>query len=276
MNKVKAIVQIIVFLAIAITISKLTYYLTGFDSLFEKLQNLYFVAFIILCIQLFYCLENLLLVFLFAKFTDGLTLSEVGIAFNKRSVKLFLIGTLFAVIAAIITWLAFLYIFDPYYAYIGKWLLTIFFIIVSIPVTFFQATAEELIYRTWMLKKLGNTITPFAAVIAVGIIFGGVHMFNPVYTWLSAINAGLLGIATSIAYFRTKSVWMSSGIHFGWNYFLGIVYLPFLFTATYHGKTVYQFIGAEATTVGCIAMVAICVAVYYFTRKKKIITNRCS
>ena len=129
MNKVKAIVQIVVFLAIAITTSKLTYYFTDFDNIFYKIKNIYFVCLIILIIQLFYCLENLLLVFIFAKFTDGLTLSEVGIAFNKKSGKLFLTGTLFAVIAAIITWLAFLFIFNPYYAYIGKWLLTIFFIL---------------------------------------------------------------------------------------------------------------------------------------------------
>jgi len=62
-------------------------------------------------------------------------------------------------------------------------------------------------------------------VFLTSVPFGLVHLFNPnvvpVFTLANTILAGLL---LSVAYLKTRSLWLPLGIHWLWNWTLGWVF----------------------------------------------------
>jgi len=85
------------------------------------------------------------------------------------------------------------------------------------------ATNEEMIFRGYPFQRLVEAITPAGGVAVCSALFGIVHMGNPHHTWISTAITALVGIPLSIAYLRTRSLWMPVGIHLSWNFVLGFV-----------------------------------------------------
>ena len=83
------------------------------------------------------------------------------------------------------------------------------------------ATNEELIFRGYPFQRLVDSVGPVGAVGLVSIAFGLAHLANPHHTWLSMSNTMLVGIPLSIAYLRTRALWLPIGIHFAWNLLMG-------------------------------------------------------
>src|SRR5207245_1439230 len=76
--------------------------------------------------------------------------------------------------------------------------------------------------------------------LVLSVLFGAAHIRNPHSTLLGAANTSLVGVFFSIAYLRTRALWMPFGIHFAWNFSLGTLYgLPVSgitsFAAIVHG-----------------------------------------
>jgi hypothetical protein len=99
-----------------------------------------------------------------------------------------------------------------------------------------SATNEELVFRGYPFQKLVESLGPPGAVAVGSACFGLAHLGNSHHTWISTVNTMLVGIPLSIAYLRTRSLWMPVGMHFAWNYVQGFVFgLPvsgFTFTTT--------------------------------------------
>src|SRR5205823_1594150 len=55
-------------------------------------------------------------------------------------------------------------------------------------------------------------------------LFGAMHMKNPVSSTLGTLNTIVAGILLSLAYVRTRSLWLPYAIHVGWNVGLGFVF----------------------------------------------------
>ena len=55
-------------------------------------------------------------------------------------------------------------------------------------------------------------------------MFGVVHLANPGASLWGLINTILIGVLLSIAYLRTRALWLPWGIHFGWNFALGLLF----------------------------------------------------
>lgn len=87
---------------------------------------------------------------------------------------------------------------------------------------FCGAAGEELLFHGFAFQSLMNGLGPFAAIFPVGVIFGLLHMGNPDATWLSTLNTIGFGILFGCALYRTCSLWLPVGLHFGWN-----IALPF-------------------------------------------------
>ena len=90
-------------------------------------------------------------------------------------------------------------------------------------VLLFSATNEELIFRGYPFQKLVQSLGPPGAVAVSSACFGLAHLGNPHHTWISTVNTMLVGIPLSIAYLRTRGLWMPVGIHFAWNYVQGFL-----------------------------------------------------
>jgi hypothetical protein len=91
-------------------------------------------------------------------------------------------------------------------------------------VLFISATNEELAFRGYPFQKLVESLGPPGAVAVSSAVFGLAHLGNPHHTWISTVNTMLVGIPFSIAYLRTRSLWMPVGMHFTWNYVQGFVF----------------------------------------------------
>jgi membrane protease YdiL (CAAX protease family) len=86
------------------------------------------------------------------------------------------------------------------------------------------ATNEELLFRGYPFQKLVESLGPVGAVAVSSALFGLAHLGNAHHTWISTVNTMLIGIPLSIAYLRTRSLWMPVGMHFIWNYVQGFVF----------------------------------------------------
>jgi hypothetical protein len=86
------------------------------------------------------------------------------------------------------------------------------------------ALAEELIFRGYPFQHLEKAIGTVPAVIAFSAIYGVLHFLNPSPGIWGIVNTVLIGVLLSIAYLRTRALWLPWGIHFGWNLTLGLLF----------------------------------------------------
>ena len=85
------------------------------------------------------------------------------------------------------------------------------------------AMAEEVMFRGYPFQRLAEAAGPIVAVLVTAVFFGAAHIPNPNSTKISTLNTALFGVLIALAYLRTRSLWLSWGLHFGWNAMLGVV-----------------------------------------------------
>ena len=56
------------------------------------------------------------------------------------------------------------------------------------------------------------------------MLFGAVHWMNPGASPWGLLNTVLIGVVLSVAYLRTRALWLPWGLHFAWNATLGLVF----------------------------------------------------
>jgi len=102
-------------------------------------------------------------------------------------------------------------------------------VVVSRVITFFIAFIfggwnEELLSRGYHLQTIASGLNLFWGVIISSAVFGLLHIFNPNATWVSAAGIFFAGVYLAYGYLRTKQLWLSIGLHIGWNFFEGVVF----------------------------------------------------
>jgi membrane protease YdiL (CAAX protease family) len=86
------------------------------------------------------------------------------------------------------------------------------------------ALAEELVFRGYPFQHLEQGIGAIGAIAVFSVMFGAVHLANPGASPWGLINTILIGVLLSISYLRTRALWLPWGIHFGWNFALGVLF----------------------------------------------------
>ncbi|HEU5403550.1 MAG TPA: type II CAAX endopeptidase family protein [Terriglobales bacterium] len=89
------------------------------------------------------------------------------------------------------------------------------------------ALLEELSFRGYPFQRLVEAIRPIGAIVVFSVLFGAVHLQNPNSGGIMSLgffNTILVGVLFAYAYLRTQTLWLPIGMHFGWNFFLGVVY----------------------------------------------------
>ena len=93
---------------------------------------------------------------------------------------------------------------------------------------------EELLSRGYQLQTLASGMNLFWGVLISSAVFGLLHLGNPNATWVSAAGIFFAGLFLALGYLRTGQLWLSIGLHFGWNFFEGVVFgFPVSGTASY-------------------------------------------
>lgn len=86
----------------------------------------------------------------------------------------------------------------------------------------FAAFNEEMIFRGYPFQRLVEGAGRVIAILILSALFGAAHLGNPNASIIGIINTILVGVMFAVAYLQTRSLWFVWGIHFGWNFVLGV------------------------------------------------------
>ena len=77
--------------------------------------------------------------------------------------------------------------------------------------------AEEVAFRGYPFQRLIEAMGPTLATIVFSVVFAGLHLFNPGANRASFMVTVFSSWLLSIAYLRTRALWVCWGWHFAWN-----------------------------------------------------------
>jgi membrane protease YdiL (CAAX protease family) len=155
------------------------------------------------------------LVVLFTRW-EKLTLSEIGISFQRLGILEFVIGfgigIVMVAIQAIVTtsFAEVTFVLSPDIPLIR--------IASSFVLYMLVAVREELVFRSYSMRSLANSIDPIFAIIVITIIFILEHVIAGVSWKMSVIGSGFGGILFGLAALKTKGISLPLGIHASWNF----------------------------------------------------------
>lgn len=83
---------------------------------------------------------------------------------------------------------------------------------------------EELFFRGYMFDNMVAGMGTVLAIVASCVLYGVIHMINPNASLLSGTIIVLFGWLRLYGLLSTKQLWLSMGMHMGWNFFQGPVF----------------------------------------------------
>jgi len=83
---------------------------------------------------------------------------------------------------------------------------------------------EEIMFRGYVMQRLEERSGKFVAISISSIVFALLHGANPGASWFGIFNTIVIAVLLSALYYRSRSLWMPIGFHFGWNFLLGYAY----------------------------------------------------
>ena len=135
---------------------------------------------------------------------------------------------------------------------------------------------EELLSRGYHLQTIASGTNLTWGVLLSSSVFGLLHLGNPGATWASVAGIFFAGIFLALGYLRSGQLWISIGLHIGWNFFEGVVFgFPVsgidvypLTRITVHGPELWTggAFGPEAGLIVLPALVLGAALVMFYTR----------
>ena len=92
---------------------------------------------------------------------------------------------------------------------------------------------EELVFRGYIFQNMARGLGMIVSIIISCLIYGIIHHSNPNASLLSSVIIVLFGFLRLYGYLSTGQLWLSMGMHIGWNFFQGPI---FGFAASGHQK----------------------------------------
>jgi uncharacterized protein len=99
-----------------------------------------------------------------------------------------------------------------------------FVLAVDVLVLAVASLAEEVVFRGYPFQRLIEVMGPFLATLVLSTLFGVAHALNPDSSRRSIMIAIFAGWLLSVAYLRTRALWLSWGWHFAWNASMGLLF----------------------------------------------------
>jgi membrane protease YdiL (CAAX protease family) len=88
------------------------------------------------------------------------------------------------------------------------------------------ALAEEIGFRGVAQVLLAKVFGRMGAIVAISVLFGLAHIFNPNPTPLALANIALAGVFLGAAFYLPGGIWTAWGAHLGWNATLALLDAP--------------------------------------------------
>lgn len=79
------------------------------------------------------------------------------------------------------------------------------------------AFAEELLMRGLLLRYWQDELGTCPALVMTAGLFAALHTGNPEVGWRGVVGILVAGLLLGVAFLRTGSLWLATGLHLGWN-----------------------------------------------------------
>lgn len=147
----------------------------------------------------------------------------------------------------------------------------------TIGILLVASLAEEVAFRGYPFQRLIEATNAPIATLLLSALIAFIHFYNAGASRTSALFAMFAAWVFSIAWLRTRALWVGWGIHFAWNASMAVVFgLPLggltrfspVISSTAIGPTWLTGFdyGPEGSTVAIVVMLALIFAVTYTTR----------
>src|SRR5215210_2192733 len=167
-------------------------------------------------------------VFLARRFLDKQPIESLGLKLNIQSffdvlagigIAFLQMGFIYILMLGLgwLTFEGFAWEFDPINVVVTG-------VLIFFAIFIFVGWNEELLSRGYHLQTIASGLNLFWGVIISSAAFGLLHLGNPNATWVSAAGIFFAGVYLAYGYIRTKQLWLSMGLHLGWNFFEGVVF----------------------------------------------------
>jgi uncharacterized protein len=164
-----------------------------------------------------------LIVIAWTRFVERRSLASIGLA-GKRGPRTFAFGVLAGVVmtAAIVAggWLAGAYsagaIAPAFQSPSGLAVIALLLACFGV-----QSSAEEILFRGWMLSAVEAKFGTLAGVLISSLVFVLMH-FDARAGWLFDVNVFLFAVMACCWSIRTGNIWSVMGWHAGWNWLLAV------------------------------------------------------
>lgn len=84
--------------------------------------------------------------------------------------------------------------------------------------------SEEILSRGYHLQNLRDGLSLNGGILISSGIFAILHAANPGSSWISTLGILFAGIFLAYGWVRTHQLWLSIGLHIGWNFFEGNIF----------------------------------------------------
>lgn len=87
-----------------------------------------------------------------------------------------------------------------------------------------SAAWEEIAFRGYGMQRMIEALGEPGGVLVFSGLFAAVHLGNPGSTTISLVNTFLAGLLLSLAYLKTRALWLPIALHWSWNFLQGQVF----------------------------------------------------
>jgi membrane protease YdiL (CAAX protease family) len=123
--------------------------------------------------------------------------------------------------------------------------------VLSILTLALSTLAIEVTFRGFIFARLIDTIGPVTATIILSLAYAILSGYRPNATGLSVFITFFLGVLYSMAYLRTRALWLGWGLHFAWSAAMAIFFgLPVAGYANYNNLVFTSVSGSDRITGG--------------------------
>ena len=95
---------------------------------------------------------------------------------------------------------------------------------VDLSVLAVSSLAQEVAFRGYAFQRLIEAIGPTLATILMACLLGAAQLANSDATGDSVLVAMIASILFSVAYLRTRALWLPWGMHFAWNAAIAVLF----------------------------------------------------
>jgi uncharacterized protein len=161
-------------------------------------------------------------VYIARRWLDRCSFSSLGLALDRNTARELVYGLVIAPLMLLFTFmtmqrLGWLTVISSQPAPLGTWLywLALFSIV---------GFGEEVLARGYHLQTIASGTNMFWGMLLSSSLFGALHLLNPGANLASTLGIFAAGFLLAFAYYRTRRLWLSIGLHIGWNMSMGFIF----------------------------------------------------